>query len=119
MRLKGTGLILIVALAGCVSTDPTQQPAPNPMGCTGSCGRSAGPPVVKSLQDPNGNPVPMMAPYASNPPPNQWIERNLLAHGSIPLDKVQFNNPNSLNLAMMQAGSKGGFTAPPTPVPPG
>src|SRR5688572_8545799 len=115
MRRKACALLMSATLGGCMSFDggPGNTPA-----CTGSWGPQNGPPPVPGLAGPHGQHVPMAQPYASNPPGNPYVARQMMSR-SVPLDMVQINRGVNSGMPGTMQGPGGLGGIPPTPIPPG
>ena len=124
MCRQALGLALVssvLLLAGCMSVESgldNKQPNPDNQGCPGCYGRTSPPPTVASLQDAYGRPYPIAAPYAYNPPPNNWTAQKML-NTSRPLTDMEIYSGTMM--AMNPTGPQGGAGAnggfPPMPVP--
>src|SRR5262245_24830112 len=86
MRRKACALLLSATLGGCVSADRTEQ-GPH---CAGSWGKHQGPPSIPGVAGPNGQSMPMAAPYNMAPPGSPYAARQMMSN-SVPLDMVQMN----------------------------
>jgi hypothetical protein len=119
MRRQALPLILAASMAvtmtGCLnllSLDGGGNPAqgfgdPGNAGCQGNFGRSWGPPKIPGvLQDPWGNNVPVQGMYASNPPGNAGIARQMLASGqdADAIDYYDEKQQRAMNEALVQSG---------------
>ena len=123
MRRKACALLLTAALGGCTSMDHADMgPA-----CSGSWGRQQGPPNVPGLAGPNGQGVPMAAPYNMAPPVNPYAAQQMMAN-SVPLGMVQINRGGNVpgmggvpggNMPMTPIPSGGLLTPPGVPFAPG
>jgi hypothetical protein len=132
---RTVGVLILLATAGCVSTNSGSYVGGGPNGVGfpsggagpgGACGSSCGsriPPSVPGVQGPWGQPVTMQEPYASAGKYSIASAQDMLSQ-SIPLDQVQLTNFNSSPGAssgiMLAGGAPPGMAAPPMGLtPPG
>lgn len=98
--------MLLAAVGGCVSSD--YGPAPQIGDAFNGCGCGCGPgkvPSVPGVQGPWGQPVPMAAPYSSNPPSEGQARAMMSA--SLPLSMVNMAGlPGSPNSGIIQTSAQ-------------
>src|SRR5262249_35815588 len=98
--------LLAIGLGGCLNVDS----GPDTGGCPGHYGKSYPPPTVPGVQGAYGQPMPMIAPYASAPPPNAYAAHAIMSQ-HVPLDRVQMSGASGVMPAA--------FPPPPGGAPPG
>src|SRR5258708_21220154 len=91
MRRYAAVAVLLGTLSGCFNLDT----GPETGGMRPLQGQGFGPPSVPGVQGPNGQPVPMAAPYNTNPPGNLYAAQAMMRN-SVPLDSVQMNSAGRL-----------------------
>jgi hypothetical protein len=123
MKRTAGVVVLLATLAGCVSDQagPYMGSYWNNNGggqCGTTCGGTRVAPSVPNVQGPWGQPVPMAAPYTSNPPQGEAAARAML-NTSLPLSAVQQASFNPTGDTASGVVPAGGFPPPAGLSPPG
>ena len=92
--------MLLAALSGCLSASPGEghNASSGPRHQATCCGHQ---PNVPGVQGPWGQPVPMAAPYTSNPPSGRELAHQMMSQ-SVPIDMVQ-PHPNDQGIMLASA----------------